>query len=547
MSPRDPSVEASSTPTCRAETVAAFNNVRRELTNNGGVKDNNKNNSNSLNDIHYNNDNNNIGINIVEQNGRSNSNIRDDVIKKSDDVIKKSDGVIRNINGAATTRGGAGHGVTAPHHVDRLANHPRWRGTAVARHLWLLHAALVTWELTSPWQRPGHDAAWLSRTDAHAQDESSKTGWMDEERRRKMGKVMTTTILMMVTMMMMMRDVPSSMMTMTPMIMPTPKAAMVIVVVMMMTTLMTIAMRWQRRRKSREMMQECPVDDRPQEPSLMIRPPRHLRQLQPWRLLHQSPPRQLQQSPPRQLQQSPPRQLHQLPPRQLHQSPPRQLQQSPRPALLLPLLLPPLLLLLWLPRPGLGATFTVGVAGPWQCGDTALFGRAHAELAGRLAAERANSELSVPGPGREPLGYWLEATALREECEVPRALQGMSTWERRCSAVVGPFNAELCEVAAMLTQRWDKAMVGPACLSRRLTRPQRGGGADSNDDGDKEQDDLSTHFANMAPSPADALFAVLRHLRWARIAVVTVEVAATAALTPARRTWTRRHTREEME
>ncbi|XP_078463155.1 retinal guanylyl cyclase 1-like [Lampetra planeri] len=408
MSPRDPSVEASSTPTGRAETVAAFNNARRELTNNGGVKDNNKNNSNSRNDVHYNNDNNNIDINIVEQNGRSNSNIRDD-------VIKKSDGVIRNINGAATTRGGAGHGVTAPHHVDRLANHPRWRGTAVARHLWLLHAALVTWELASPWQRPGHDAAWLSRTDAHAQDESSRTGWMDEERRRKMGK------------------------------------------------------------------------------------------LQPWRLLHQSPPRQLQQSPP-----------------QLQQSPPRQLQQSPRPTLLLPLLP---LLLLWLPRPGLGATFTVGVAGPWQCGDTALFGRSHAELAGRLAAERANSELSVPGPGREPLGYWLEATALREECEVPRALQGMSTWERRCSAVVGPFNAELCEVAAMLTQRWDKAMVGPACLSRRLTRPQRGAGADSNEDGDKEQDDLSTHFANMAPSPADALFAVLRHLRWARIAVVTVEAS----------------------
>uniref|UniRef100_A0A8C4JC22 guanylate cyclase n=1 Tax=Dromaius novaehollandiae TaxID=8790 RepID=A0A8C4JC22_DRONO len=71
-----------------------------------------------------------------------------------------------------------------------------------------------------------------------------------------------------------------------------------------------------------------------------------------------------------------------------------------------------LLLLLLPPRPAQGATFKVGVLGPWSCDP--LLARALPEAAARLAVTRLN---------RDPVlgeGYWWDAVVLPEACATTR-------------------------------------------------------------------------------------------------------------------------------
>ncbi|XP_068524504.1 retinal guanylyl cyclase 1-like isoform X3 [Anas acuta] len=153
-----------------------------------------------------------------------------------------------------------------------------------------------------------------------------------------------------------------------------------------------------------------------------------------------------------------------------------------------------LLLLLLLPHPPLtrGATFKVGVMGPWACDP--LVARALPEVASRLAVARLNRDPTLNG------GYWWDAVVLAEACQTPEAVAGLLNAERYATGLVGPLNPATCGAAGLLAAAWNKPVVSWACV------------------GDLEG--LDTLVVPM-PAPGRVLHAVLRFFRWAHVAVVT--------------------------
>lgn len=170
--------------------------------------------------------------------------------------------------------------------------------------------------------------------------------------------------------------------------------------------------------------------------------------------------------------------------------PPRLLQALlwpwPRLRLLLLLLLLPLL-----PPSALSTVFTVGVLGPWACDP--IFARARPDLAARLAAARLNQDPALEGGPR------FEVALLPEPCRTPGSLGAVSSALARVSGLVGPVNPAACRPAELLAQEAGVALVPWGCPGTRAA---------------------GTTAPAVTPA-ADALYALLRAFRWARVALIT--------------------------
>lgn len=152
---------------------------------------------------------------------------------------------------------------------------------------------------------------------------------------------------------------------------------------------------------------------------------------------------------------------------------------------------PLLLLLLLLLCPARPAVFTVGVLGPWACDP--IFARARPDLAARLAATRLNHDPVGAGSPR------FEVTLLPEPCRTPGSLGAVSSALGRVSGLVGPVNPAACRPAELLAQEAGVALVPWGCPGTRAA---------------------GTTAPAVTPA-ADALYALLRAFRWARVALVT--------------------------
>ncbi|XP_068027250.1 retinal guanylyl cyclase 1 isoform X2 [Melanerpes formicivorus] len=176
---------------------------------------------------------------------------------------------------------------------------------------------------------------------------------------------------------------------------------------------------------------------------------------------------------------------------------PRWPRRGPRglPALgLLPLLLLLLLPLGALPPPASGATFTVGVLGPWGCDP--LLGRALPEAAGRLAASRLNRDPNLTQ------GFWWDSVVLAEACGSPQALSGLPKVQAYASGLVGPLGPAACAAASLLAAAWNKPLASWGCLGA----PGEG---------------AAETLLLPLPEPAAVLHGLLRFFRWAQVAVVS--------------------------
>ncbi|XP_078062978.1 retinal guanylyl cyclase 2-like [Mustelus asterias] len=158
-----------------------------------------------------------------------------------------------------------------------------------------------------------------------------------------------------------------------------------------------------------------------------------------------------------------------------------------------------LLIGLCLPLCPQSAIFKIGLVGPWECDP--FFAKALPEVAAKLAVDRIN---------KDPLlrqGHWYDYVLLGEACQTARGLAGFAGLEKEASAFVGPLNPGYCAAAGLFGKDWKKLVVSWACLAPEL---DRGGGG-------------FPTLARPIPSAARVLFHVLKHFRWARVAVVTSE------------------------
>ncbi|XP_006863562.1 PREDICTED: retinal guanylyl cyclase 1 [Chrysochloris asiatica] len=162
-------------------------------------------------------------------------------------------------------------------------------------------------------------------------------------------------------------------------------------------------------------------------------------------------------------------------------------QAAPRSGPRLPLLL--LLLLLLLPPHTHSSVFTIGVLGPWTCDP--IFSRARPDLAARLAVSRLNPALEG--------GPRVDVVLLPEPCRTPGALGAVTSALARVSGLVGPVNSAACRPAELLTHEAGVALVPWGCPGTRAA---------------------GTTVPAGTPA-ADALYALLRAFRWARVALVT--------------------------
>uniref|UniRef100_UPI00398E4D35 LOW QUALITY PROTEIN: retinal guanylyl cyclase 1-like n=2 Tax=Pristiophorus japonicus TaxID=55135 RepID=UPI00398E4D35 len=153
-----------------------------------------------------------------------------------------------------------------------------------------------------------------------------------------------------------------------------------------------------------------------------------------------------------------------------------------------------LLIGLCLPSGVQSATFTVALVGPWGCDP--LFAKALPELAGRLATGRINADPSLGG------GCRYAHLVVDAGCRAAGALAGFAGLASLASGFVGPLDPGYCRPAALLAESWDKAVFSWAC-------PDSSGGRA-----------LPT-LATPLPPAAGVLLAVLRHLGWAQVAVVS--------------------------
>uniref|UniRef100_A0A667WPT8 Guanylate cyclase n=2 Tax=Myripristis murdjan TaxID=586833 RepID=A0A667WPT8_9TELE len=140
--------------------------------------------------------------------------------------------------------------------------------------------------------------------------------------------------------------------------------------------------------------------------------------------------------------------------------------------------------------------FKVGVLGPWNC-DT-IYYRALPAAAARLAVGRINGDLDLD------LGLKMDFIILQEPCETSKALTAFVYYEKMADAFLGPTNPGYCNAASLLAKNWGKAILSYGCINHELDR-------------------ITGYptFARTLPSPVQVLFTVLKHFRWAGIAVVS--------------------------
>ncbi|NP_001098133.1 guanylate cyclase OlGC-R1 isoform X1 [Oryzias latipes] len=140
--------------------------------------------------------------------------------------------------------------------------------------------------------------------------------------------------------------------------------------------------------------------------------------------------------------------------------------------------------------------FKVGVLGPWNCDP--VYYRALPTVAARLAISRINRDPNLD------LGLTMDFIILQEPCETSKALTTFIYSDKSANALVGPTNPGYCIAASLLAKSWDKALFSFSCISYELDR-------------------LTAYptFARAAPFPADVLFTVFKHYRWATSVVIS--------------------------
>uniref|UniRef100_A0A3P9I4W7 Guanylate cyclase n=1 Tax=Oryzias latipes TaxID=8090 RepID=A0A3P9I4W7_ORYLA len=140
--------------------------------------------------------------------------------------------------------------------------------------------------------------------------------------------------------------------------------------------------------------------------------------------------------------------------------------------------------------------FKVGVLGPWNCDP--VYYRALPTVAARLAISRINRDPNLD------LGLSMDFIILQEPCETSKALTTFIYYDKSANALVGPTNPGYCIAASLLAKSWDKALFSFSCISYELDR-------------------LTAYptFARTAPFPADVLFTVFKHYRWATSVVIS--------------------------
>lgn len=140
--------------------------------------------------------------------------------------------------------------------------------------------------------------------------------------------------------------------------------------------------------------------------------------------------------------------------------------------------------------------FKVGVLGPWNCDP--VYHRAFPAAAAKLAGSRMNRDPSLD------LGLEMEFVTLQEPCETSKALNAFIYYEGMVDAFVGPINPGYCAAASLLSKNWDKALFSITCVNYELEHTVR-----------------FPTFARTLPISVDVLFNVLKHFRWANVAVVS--------------------------
>uniref|UniRef100_A0A667Z8N3 Guanylate cyclase n=1 Tax=Myripristis murdjan TaxID=586833 RepID=A0A667Z8N3_9TELE len=169
-----------------------------------------------------------------------------------------------------------------------------------------------------------------------------------------------------------------------------------------------------------------------------------------------------------------------------------------RPSLhgLLRVLLVLLASLCFLPCPVQAGWFRVGVVGPWGCDP--LFAKALPSVAAQLAVNRISKDPSLS------YSTTFDYVVLQEPCQTSKALDTFLGFYTKASGYVGPANPGYCEAASMLSKGWNKAVFPWGCV-------------------DYELDDIRSHptFARSMPKPTSVLLKVMRHFRWAHVAIIS--------------------------
>ncbi|KAK7883206.1 hypothetical protein WMY93_029380 [Mugilogobius chulae] len=140
--------------------------------------------------------------------------------------------------------------------------------------------------------------------------------------------------------------------------------------------------------------------------------------------------------------------------------------------------------------------FKVGVLGPWNCDP--VYYKAYPTAAARLAVSRINEDPNLD------LGLTMDFIILQEPCETSKALTAFIYYEERADAFIGPTTPGYCTAASLLAKDWQKALFSYGCINYELDRVTG-----------------YPTFARTVPVPTDVLFTVLKHFRWANIAVVS--------------------------
>ncbi|CAG6006294.1 retinal guanylyl cyclase 2 isoform 1-T3 [Menidia menidia] len=140
--------------------------------------------------------------------------------------------------------------------------------------------------------------------------------------------------------------------------------------------------------------------------------------------------------------------------------------------------------------------FKVGVLGPWNCDP--VYYRALPTAAAKLAVSRINGDLNLD------LGLKMDFVILQEPCETSKALTAYIYYDKSADAFVGSSNPGYCIAASLLAKNWDKALLSFSCVTFELDRATG-----------------YPTFAWTIPLPAEVLFTVFKHYRWASSVVVS--------------------------
>ncbi|XP_057710984.1 retinal guanylyl cyclase 2 isoform X1 [Corythoichthys intestinalis] len=143
-----------------------------------------------------------------------------------------------------------------------------------------------------------------------------------------------------------------------------------------------------------------------------------------------------------------------------------------------------------------GASFRIGLVGPWECDP--VFAKALPHVAAQLAIKHINRDPSLS------YAATFDYIILNEPCKTSRALEKFVAFHTKASAFVGPANPGYCDAASMLSKSWNKALFAWGCIGSDLDR-------------------VWSHptFARSMPRPTWVLSRIMRYFHWAHVGIIS--------------------------